>query len=237
MSGAAFVRNELKKMGPWSPLERRAVLLMGAATALWMTDFLHHISPAMIGLGAGLARSPTRNRGARCRRYKEGERFASVLCGHSTQFGSSTDGHGGDWSAYNGDVCRDYWPITGLPSLALVSDLRLPFSTTSFWGASFNVEHVASGFDELRYSSRIQSLGPGNDLDIRGRKQNLCISVFGYLYREDFYGFFDGRDLLRFGACMAIIESVVILLLVSLCLAAHWAWVSRGIQDSRLAGD
>ncbi|HEX2520542.1 MAG TPA: SLC13 family permease, partial [Terriglobia bacterium] len=36
-SGVEFVRDELQKMGPWSPLEKRAVLLMGAATALWMT--------------------------------------------------------------------------------------------------------------------------------------------------------------------------------------------------------
>ena len=45
------------------------------------------------------------------------------------------------------------------------------------------------------------------------------VMILGYSY-----GFFDGRDLLRFGACMAIIESVVILLLVSL----YWPLIGLG---------
>jgi sodium-dependent dicarboxylate transporter 2/3/5 len=52
--GREFFRNELAKLGPWSPLEKKAALLIGAAIALWVTDFLHHLPPAMIGLGAGL---------------------------------------------------------------------------------------------------------------------------------------------------------------------------------------
>jgi len=35
-------------------VEMRAGLLLTAAIALWVTDFLHHIPPPMIGLGAGL---------------------------------------------------------------------------------------------------------------------------------------------------------------------------------------
>src|SRR5215470_10308856 len=42
--GTAFLREELKKMGPLSGSERNAALLMGLAIALWLTDFAHHIS-------------------------------------------------------------------------------------------------------------------------------------------------------------------------------------------------
>jgi anion transporter len=52
--GSALLRQELHNMGPWSPAEKKAALLIGFAVALWMTDFWHHISPAMIGLGIGL---------------------------------------------------------------------------------------------------------------------------------------------------------------------------------------
>jgi di/tricarboxylate transporter len=52
--GAAFLRDELRKMGAWSALERKSALLMLVAIGLWMTDFLHHIPPPMIGLGIGL---------------------------------------------------------------------------------------------------------------------------------------------------------------------------------------
>jgi solute carrier family 13 (sodium-dependent dicarboxylate transporter), member 2/3/5 len=52
--GHDFLRAELAKMGPLSPLEKRAALIIAAAILLWLTDFLHHISPAVIGLGVGL---------------------------------------------------------------------------------------------------------------------------------------------------------------------------------------
>jgi anion transporter len=52
--GTEFFRTELAKMGPWSMSEVKAALLIGAALILWMTDFLHHLPPAMIALGVGL---------------------------------------------------------------------------------------------------------------------------------------------------------------------------------------
>jgi solute carrier family 13 (sodium-dependent dicarboxylate transporter), member 2/3/5 len=52
--GAKFLHDELVKMGPWTVGEKRALFLMLLAIALWMTDLLHHISPAVIGLGIGL---------------------------------------------------------------------------------------------------------------------------------------------------------------------------------------
>jgi anion transporter len=52
--GSAILREELRRMGPWSSAEKKAAALIALAVALWMTDFVHHISPAMIGLGVGL---------------------------------------------------------------------------------------------------------------------------------------------------------------------------------------
>jgi solute carrier family 13 (sodium-dependent dicarboxylate transporter), member 2/3/5 len=52
--GTEFFRTELAKLGPWSLLEKKAALLIGVAILLWVTDFLHHLPPAMIALGIGL---------------------------------------------------------------------------------------------------------------------------------------------------------------------------------------
>lgn len=49
-----FLEDALAKMGPWTSAEKRAMILMLLAIGLWMTDLLHHISPAVIGIGAGL---------------------------------------------------------------------------------------------------------------------------------------------------------------------------------------
>jgi anion transporter len=52
--GRDYLRAEIRNLGPLSPLEKRAAVLMAAAILLWLTDFLHHISPAVIAMGAGL---------------------------------------------------------------------------------------------------------------------------------------------------------------------------------------
>lgn len=55
LAGAsAFLNDELNKMGPWTRLEKKSLFLMLAAIGLWMTDLIHHISPAVIGVGIGL---------------------------------------------------------------------------------------------------------------------------------------------------------------------------------------
>src|SRR6266571_697330 len=52
--GIRFLQKEMRNMGPWKLAEKKSMALMLAAIALWMTEFLHHISPSMIGLGIGL---------------------------------------------------------------------------------------------------------------------------------------------------------------------------------------
>ena len=52
--GSNFLRQQLHQMGSWSALEVKTALLMLIAIGFWITDFLHHIPPPMIGLGIGL---------------------------------------------------------------------------------------------------------------------------------------------------------------------------------------
>jgi sodium-dependent dicarboxylate transporter 2/3/5 len=52
--GIQYLKDELYKAGPWTALEKKSLGLMLAAIVFWATDFVHHISPSMIGLGIGL---------------------------------------------------------------------------------------------------------------------------------------------------------------------------------------
>jgi solute carrier family 13 (sodium-dependent dicarboxylate transporter), member 2/3/5 len=52
--GAKFLRESLDSMGRWSSDEKRSLVLVLIAITLWSTDLLHHISPAIIGIGVGL---------------------------------------------------------------------------------------------------------------------------------------------------------------------------------------
>jgi len=49
--GREYLRREFNKLGTWSTQEKKAAALLAAAVALWLTDFAHHISPSMIGMG------------------------------------------------------------------------------------------------------------------------------------------------------------------------------------------
>src|SRR5437867_784866 len=53
--GRAYLDLQLSKLGPFTDREKRASILILITLALWLTDFIHHIPAAMIGLGAGLA--------------------------------------------------------------------------------------------------------------------------------------------------------------------------------------
>ena len=52
--GIQYLQDELRKAGPWSSLEKKSMALMVGAIIFWATDFVHHVSPSMIGLGFGL---------------------------------------------------------------------------------------------------------------------------------------------------------------------------------------
>ena len=52
--GTEYLKDELREMGPWTPLEKKSLALMLIAIVFWSTDFIHHIPSSMIGLGIGL---------------------------------------------------------------------------------------------------------------------------------------------------------------------------------------
>ena len=52
--GLDFLDEKVRELGPWGSLEKKAFILMSGAVALWATDLVHHISPAVVGIGAGL---------------------------------------------------------------------------------------------------------------------------------------------------------------------------------------
>ncbi|HEX9444952.1 MAG TPA: SLC13 family permease, partial [Candidatus Binatia bacterium] len=50
-----YLHQTLREMGSLSAQEKKVLAVVGAAIALWATDFIHHLDPTAIGLGAGLA--------------------------------------------------------------------------------------------------------------------------------------------------------------------------------------
>ena len=53
-TGKAYLENALREMGAFSGTEKRVLAWLLLATALWATDSIHRINPAVIALGIGL---------------------------------------------------------------------------------------------------------------------------------------------------------------------------------------
>jgi len=54
LGGREYLKAQLDALGPWSSAEKRCAILTGMAVVLWMTDFIHHLSPSLVGLMVGL---------------------------------------------------------------------------------------------------------------------------------------------------------------------------------------
>jgi sodium-dependent dicarboxylate transporter 2/3/5 len=52
--GVDYIRREAAEIGPWTPVDVRAAVLLGGAVLLWLTDFVHHLPPSLIALAVGL---------------------------------------------------------------------------------------------------------------------------------------------------------------------------------------
>ena len=48
------LKAQLKSLGPWTTAEKKTLFFLLTAVTLWMTDFIHHLSPALIGMAIGL---------------------------------------------------------------------------------------------------------------------------------------------------------------------------------------
>jgi anion transporter len=48
------LQRQVDQLGPWQPAEKRCAIFLALAVILWMTDFIHHLSPALVGISVGL---------------------------------------------------------------------------------------------------------------------------------------------------------------------------------------
>ena len=211
--GTAFLKEEMGKMGPWSSIEKRALFLMLAAIGLWMTDFLHHIPPSMIGLGVGLVATLPRI-GILDAEDVKGVNYLSII------FVAT--------AISMGEV------LIQTKALDLVTNVMFawmePLLTNAFsmafvpyWTAF--VYHIFLGTDISMLSTSIPPLmnfATENHINpvalgmiwtfASGGKifvYQSAVMIVGYSY-----GYFDGRDMLRVGLALTFIESVLLLLIV-----------------------
>jgi di/tricarboxylate transporter len=211
--GVQFLDDSLQKMGRWTRMEKHALFLMSCAIALWATDLIHHISPAVIGIGVGLLAGVP---GVGILDLEDLKRLnylpvfftaAAISMGEvllKTNALSSMTTVMFAWMRP--------W-VTNIFSLALVP----------YWTAF--VYHIFLGNELSMLATSVPPLmnfarGAGIHLLPLGLIWSFAAGGKIFVYQSGVlvtgysYGYFEAKDLLRVGFVLTVVESLVLLLIV-----------------------
>jgi len=211
----------------WTMAEKKTAVVLGLAVALWATDFAHHIDPAVIALGAGLAVALP-GIGVLTTKDIRGVNFLlTVFLGAALSMGTVLI----QTKALN--------LLTG----AMVSSMT-PWLGGAFLGPS--VLYWAGFLYHFLLGSELSMLSTSLPVMIGYANQHglnpeavamvLAFSSGGklFVYQSSVlvqglsYGYFDSRDMLKIGLVLSVVEGVVLLVLAPL----YWplvgvSWTAR----------
>jgi sodium-dependent dicarboxylate transporter 2/3/5 len=212
--GAEFLRSELDSMGPWTATEKRALFLMLLAIALWMTDLIHHISPAIIGIGIGLLACVP---GVGILNQDDMKRlnylpvfFVATAISMGTVLVQTGALH--TMTAIMFDWLR---PLVTSSTFALA---LVPYWTAFiyhiFLGNEISMLATSMpGLMSFAHANGIHPL-PLGLIWAFAAGGKIFVYQSGVLVAGYSYGYFKARDVFRVGLCVTVIESLVLLLIV-----------------------
>lgn len=211
--GKAYVEDELRKMGRWTPLEKKSLFLMLIAIALWMTDLIHHISPAVIGIGIGLLAAVPRLGILDQEDLKRLNYLPIFFVAAAISMG---------------DVLVQTKALTALTSVMfnwMLPWVGNPFSLAfvPYWTAF--IYHIFLGNEIAMIGTSLpplMNLANAHGLHALPLGMIWAFAAGGkiFVYQSGVmvtgysYGYFEARDMLRVGLCLTVLESVLLLLIV-----------------------
>jgi anion transporter len=221
--GAEFLDRQLARMGRWTVAEKKSLALMLLAIALWITDFLHHIPPSMIGLGVGLLAVMPRlgvlgTDDIRKINYlpiffvAAAVSLSNVLAQTKALDVITT----GLFKWMEPHITGTMWSTMVLYWSAFVYHIVIGneiamLSTSLPILMNYALEH---GLDPLALGM-VWTFGAGPKIFI----YESAVLVVGYSY-----GYFTNRDMIRVGAVLSIVTALILLLLVPL----YWPLIGIG---------
>jgi len=213
--GSGYLRAELSKMGAWRATEKKALVLMLVAIGLWTSDFLHHISPSVIGLGVGLAAVLP---GIGVLSLDDMKRVNYLL----VFYVAAAVSMGRVLTATKGLAVLTnlvFGWVTPLISHTFLSTFVL------YWSAFFYHIFLASELSMLGTSIPVlMSYAAAHHLSTLAMGMiwtfacsgKLFVYQSGVLMLGYSYGYFSSKDLFRLGFCLSIVDSFLLLLIVPL---------------------
>ena len=213
--GSDYLREELRRLGPWTGLEKKSLVLMLVAIGLWLTDMFHHVSPAVVGLGVGLFAALPRLGVLDMDDLKRLNYLPVFFVAAAVSMGQVLA------QTRALDVLTDVMFAWMSPLVTSVYGSTLVLYWTAFVYHFFLASEVSMlgtsipllmnfansrGLDPLALGM-IWTFASGGKIFV----YQSAVMIVGYSY-----GYFDSRDMLRVGLCLTVVESLLLLLIVPL---------------------
>ncbi len=221
--GRKYLKDSLKALGPWTVPEKKTLAWLLFAIALWSTDSLHGISPAVVALGIGLAVSLPVLGVLKTKDIRSINFLLIIFLGGALSMGEvliKTKA----LDLLTGVMMSWMSPMLGQPFLA---------ATTLYWTGFVYHFALASELSMLSTSlpviikfaqthgynpvalAMLWNFASGGKLFM----YQSSVLVLGYSY-----GQFEGRDMLKVGAVLTLVEGLIVMLLVPI----YWPMI--GLQ-------
>ena len=221
--GYDYLRAEMTKLGSLSLLEKKAALLMTAAILLWLTDFLHHISPSVIGIGVGLFALLPRVGVLEIEDMKQLNYLPVFFVAAAISMGTVMQATKGL------DILTNSVFAWMLPFMTNI----ITTTVVMYWTAFVYHFLLASEISMLGTSiPLVMEFAKSHGLNPLQLGMIWTFAAGGKLFAYQSgvlivgysYGYFAARDLVRIGAWLTVVEFVVLLLLV------QFYWPLIGLQ-------
>jgi len=223
--GKRYLLDERLKLGPVSPQEKRVLILLSTAIVLWATDYIHHLEPTVIALGAGLALVLPKIGVLDTHAVKRVNFLVIIFSAGALSMASVLA------EAKSLETINDFLAAHVAPWLSN----GLLASVSLYWGGVL-YHFIFPNNQSLLSTSLPLLLSVCKDLPYNPAAVGLIwqyatggtlfayqssILVMGYSY-----GYFDSHDLLKYGAVLAVIQGLILMLIVPL----YWplvglAWI------------
>jgi len=213
--GQQFIRDAAERAGPWTADEKKTLAWMLLAIGLWATDRLHHINPAIIAMGAGLAITLPKVGVLTTRMIKQVNLLLIVFMAGALSMGEvliqtkAID-------VLTGTAMSWMTPFLGGPFLSTVVLFWTGFVYHFFLGSELSMLSTSlpvivnyattQGFD-VKAFSLIWNFSVTSKIFV----YQSSVLMLGYAY-----GYFETKDLLKLGIVLTIVEGIILALLVPL---------------------
>jgi len=221
--GKEFCRAELDKMGPITPREIRAGIIMAIATVLWATDHFHGIDASKVGVGAGLVACLPWVGGLKKDDFGKANLPMVVFIGAAMCLGNVMA---------QTEILKTMtaalfkWMTPILSSASVMAGLLL------YWYA--NLFHLFLANEPSMISATMPSLmqfalGKGFNALTLGMLWGFAAGGKVFVYQSAVlavgyaFGYFTAKDLFKFGLAIFFVESFLLLVIVP------WYWPLLGL--------